>query len=67
MRVDGCMGSGAMKQSLSYLDNDCSYGLVNAKPHNKSIVSKADLKKETWKPKTSLSWYNNPRERITLQ
>ena len=57
-RVEGIHGSDGMKASLSYIDNDCSYGLVNAKPHNKSIVSPADLKKETWKPKTSLNWYN---------
>lgn len=24
-------------------------------------MSPADLKKETWKPKTSLRWYDNPR------
>jgi hypothetical protein len=54
------MGSSAMKSTLIYNDNDITYGLVNAKP-NKSIVSPEALKKETWKPKTSLKWYDNPR------
>lgn len=31
-RVEGYMGSSGMKSSLSYQDNDISYGLVNTKP-----------------------------------
>lgn len=60
------MASSGMKQTLSYQDNDVSYGLVNVKPQNKAVVSPSDLKKETWKPKTTLQWYN-PGERIQLQ
>jgi hypothetical protein len=66
-RVEGFMGSSAMQQSLSYNDNDVSYGLVNTKPQNKAVCSPKDLKKETWKPKNSLNWYNSPGERLTLQ
>ena len=58
-RVDGYMGSDGVKATLSYLDNDISYGLANNSKPNKAIFSPAALKKETWKPKTSLRWHEN--------
>lgn len=53
-RVEGYLGSSGMKDSLSYQDNDITYGLVNTKPQNRGCFSPSDLKKETWKPKTTL-------------
>ena len=59
-RVDGYMRSDGVKNTLAYQDNDITYGLVNTKP-NKVVLSRKDLDKETWKPKTTLRWHENPR------
>lgn len=56
-----------MKSTLTYQDNDISYGLVTTKPQNKATFSASDLKKETWKPKTTLKWHEPYRAPLTLQ
>lgn len=55
-RVVGIHGSSGMKTTLTYQDNDVTYGLVNTKPQNKAPFQKSDLKKEVWKPKTTTAW-----------
>lgn len=63
------MHSNGMKQSIrDYKDNDCTKGLVTVKPHtdNKASVIKP-FKKEVWKPKISLQWYEPYRAPLTLQ
>ena len=52
-RVIGIHGSQGMKTTLTYQDNDVTYGLVNTKPQNKAPFQKSDLKKEVWKPKVT--------------
>jgi len=54
-----------MKNTLTYQDNDPTYGLVNAKP--KAAYTGKDLKKEVWKPKTSLKWTEPYRAPLSLQ
>jgi hypothetical protein len=60
------MTSSGMKGTLSYLDNDISYGLVNGKHNSKVLFSPETLKKETWKPKTSLRWHEGKGEKLSL-
>jgi len=65
-RVETYMCSSAMKNSLCYNDNDVTYGLVNTKS-NKNAFSPSDYRKEPWKPKTTLKWYDNPRNRNNIK
>ena len=66
-RVVGYMNSNGMSQTLNYNDNDCSAGLVTVKPTNKGYVPPDTLKKEVWKPKTTLKWHEPYRAPLTLQ
>ena len=56
-----------MQTTLSYNDNDCTYGLVTAKPQNKGYIPPDSLKKEVWKPKTTVQWNEGYRAPLTLQ
>ncbi len=68
-RVNGYMHSRGMTEAINmYKDNDCTRGIVTVKPQtNKyaSLVGSA-VKKEVWKPKVSLNWYEPYRTRLTL-
>lgn len=55
-----------MSDTLNYKDNDISYGLVNAKAITKATFNKKDLKKEVWKPMTTLKWTQEPKQKLTL-
>lgn len=66
-RVIGIHGSQGMKSTLTYQDNDVTYGLVNTKPQNKAPFQKSDLKKEVWKPKVTTQWVEPYRAPLTLQ
>ena len=59
------MGSTGMKSTLLYNDNDVTHGLACGKP-NKMVLSPDSLKKDTWKPKTSLKWYDNPKNKNNI-
>lgn len=65
-RVEKYMQSTGMKDSIAYENSDFG-GLVNAKPNNTCLFAKGSLKKETWRPKTSLKWTQDPRQKLTLQ
>ena len=66
-RVEAYMASSGMQKSLMYQDNDITYSLVDTKPQNRACFAKSDLKKETWKPKTTLKWHEPYRAPLTLQ
>lgn len=57
-RVHGIMQSDRMRESLSHKDNDVTYGLSQVtKPGQGDLAqlfSGSSLKKEVWKPKTTL-------------
>jgi hypothetical protein len=48
------MQSTGMKSSLASVDHDPQYAAMSSKPQNRGYVPPTALKKETWKPKTSL-------------
>jgi hypothetical protein len=64
-----------MRQSLSYRDNDVSYGLVSPKASlsgNQAgdralLFSAAGMQKEVWRPKVTLQWHEPYRAPLTLQ
>ena len=66
-RVEGIHQSQGMKSSLSYMDNDVTYGLVDSKHTNKAAFLQQNLVKDPWRPKTSLRWTQDPNQRLTLQ
>ena len=66
-RVEGYMKSGGMKDSLASVDADPSFQAMATKPQNRGYVPAGALKKETWKPKTSLQWNEPYRAPLTLQ
>ncbi len=66
-RIENYMQSSGMKQTLSYNDNDATYGLVTTKPQNRGYIPPDSLKKETWKPKTTTKWVEGYRAPLTLQ
>ena len=65
-RVEGYMQSQGMKDTLKYQDNDVTYGVVSTKPQNRGYISPDSLKKEVWKPKTTLQWHEPYRAPLTL-
>jgi hypothetical protein len=66
-RINGIHHSGNMRESLSYNDNDCSHGIVTTKQEAKHLFGGNALKKEVWKPKTTLQWHEGYRAPLTLQ
>ena len=66
-RVEGIHTSQGMKGTLSYQDNDISYGLVNGKHNSKAAFLSEHLIKDPWMPKTSLKWTQEANQRLTLQ
>ncbi|CDW71784.1 UNKNOWN [Stylonychia lemnae] len=66
-RVTGYMNSTGMIGSLQSVDNDPSFSVLGTKPQNRGYVPPENLKKETWKPKTSLQWNEPYRAPLTLQ
>jgi hypothetical protein len=64
-RVVGVMSSSHMQKTLCYEDNDPSHGMIS--PKAQPIYTSAHLKKESWKPKTSLKWDEPYRTPLTLQ
>lgn len=48
------MQSSGMKDALSSVDHDPAFSVMGTKPQNRGYVPSDSLKKETWKPKTSL-------------
>lgn len=61
------MQSSGMKNSLSYIDNDPTYSVVSTKPQNRGYIPPDSLKKEVWRPKTTLKWHEPYRAPLTLQ
>ena len=55
-RIEGYMGSKGMKNTLSYMDNDITYSLVDTKPTNKTLFTQNNYKKDSWKPKMKADW-----------
>jgi hypothetical protein len=67
-RVEGYMKSSGMQTSLHFQGDDNFYGAaVGTKPQNRGYVPNDSLKKEVWKPKTSLKWHEPYRTPLTLQ
>jgi len=66
-RVEGYMQSSGMKTSLASVDHDPAYTPLGTKPQNRGYVPAGSLKKEVWKPKTSLQWNEPYRTPLTLQ
>jgi len=66
-RVDRILNSQGMQGSLAYQDNDISHGLVDAKATNRSLFGKTELRKETWRPKTTLRWTEEKKVPLSLQ
>ena len=63
-RVTAIMSSSGMQKTLQYEDNDPSHGLVSPKP--RLIFGASALRKEEWKPKTTLKWEEPYRTPLTL-
>ncbi len=66
-RVVGYMGSSGMRESLTYQNNEGSFEPMSTKPQNRGYVPSDSLKKEQWKPKTSLKWHEPYKAPLTLQ
>jgi hypothetical protein len=66
-RVEGYMHSNGMKASIrDAVVNDCTKGLVTVKPHTDTKAYIKPFKREVWKPKVSLQWYEPYRAPLTL-
>ena len=65
------MHSDRMRESLSHKDNDITFGLSTASRPGQGdfaqLFSGSSLKKEVWKPKTTLQWHEPYRAPLTLQ
>ena len=61
------MQSQGMKQSLASIDADPSFVPMSTKPQNRGFVHHEHLKKEVWRPMTSLKWHEPYRAPLTLQ
>ena len=60
------MSSSGMKTTLAYNDNDPTYGLVTTKHTIKAYIPPGEMKKDVWKPKTTLRWHEPYRAKLTL-
>ncbi|TNV78517.1 hypothetical protein FGO68_gene6880 [Halteria grandinella] len=66
-RIKGIHASGNMRESLSYNDNDVTYGIVQTKQGGGNMFERGNLVKEVWKPKTATKWHEEYRAPLTLQ
>ena len=66
-RVKAYMHSDGMAQSLTYQNNEGGFEVMGSKPNNRGFVPPETLKKDQWKPKTSLKWHEPYRAPLTLQ
>lgn len=66
-RVEKYMQSSGMKNSLASMNADPTFVAMDTKPQNRGFVPPETLKKEVWRPKTSLQWHEPYRAPLTLQ
>jgi hypothetical protein len=66
-RVSAYMHSSGMVQSLTYQNNEGGFEVMGSKPNNRGYVPPETLKKDQWKPKTTLKWHEPYRTPLTLQ
>lgn len=66
-RVEKYMQSSGMKTSLASMNADPTFVAMDTKPQNRGFVPPEKLKKEVWRPKTSLQWHEPYRAPLTLQ